>query len=81
MISFVLVYLTKRKGNLAFFFAYKKLLKFYTYIQKYAYFAIELHIILHLFYNSVTLAKKIPKYGINFIGYIRKKDKRKRCKK
>lgn len=58
-----------------FFFAYKKLLKFYTYVQKYAYFAIELHIILHLFYNSVTLAKKIPNYGINFIGYIRKKTK------
>ncbi len=58
-----------------FFFAYKMLLKFYTYIQKYAYFAIELHIILHLFYNSVTLAKKIPNYGINFIGYIRKKTK------
>ncbi|UOB98098.1 endopeptidase LytF [Bacillus wiedmannii] len=58
-----------------FFFAYKKLLEFYTYIQKYAYFAIELHIILHLFYNSVTLAKKIPNYGINFIGYIRKKTK------
>lgn len=53
----------------------KKRLKFYTYIQKYAYYAIELHIILHLFYNSVTLAKKIPNYGINFIGYIRKKKK------
>ncbi len=58
-----------------FFFIYKKFLKFYTYIQKYAYFAIELHIILHLFYKSVTLAKKIPNYGINFIGYIRKKKK------
>ncbi len=34
-----------------------------------------LHIILHLFYKSVTLAKKIPNYGINFIGYIRKKKK------
>lgn len=33
------------------------------------------HIILHLFYKSVTLAKKIPNYGINFIGYIRKKKK------
>ncbi|MGZ7146785.1 C40 family peptidase [Bacillus sp. BC08] len=28
-----------------------------------------------MFYNSVTLAKKIPNYGINFIGYIRKKTK------
>lgn len=34
-----------------------------------------LHIILHLFYKTVTLAKKIPNYGINFIGYIRKKKK------
>ncbi len=58
-----------------FFLCLKKLLKLYTYIQKYAYFAIELHIILHLFYKSVTLAKKIPNYGINFIGYIRKKKK------
>lgn len=58
-----------------FYFVYKKFLKFYTYIQKYAYFAIELHIILHLFYKSVTLTKKIPNYGINFIGYIRKKKK------
>ncbi len=58
-----------------FFLCLKKLLKLYTYIQKYAYFAIELHIILHLFYKSVTLAKKIPNYGINFIGYIRKQKK------
>ncbi|WP_157829970.1 C40 family peptidase [Bacillus sp. SN10] len=28
-----------------------------------------------MFYKSVTLAKKIPNYGINFIGYIRKKKK------
>ncbi|PFZ29682.1 C40 family peptidase [Bacillus wiedmannii] len=28
-----------------------------------------------MFYNSVTLAKKIPNYGIKFIGYIRKKTK------
>jgi peptidoglycan DL-endopeptidase CwlO len=28
-----------------------------------------------LFYKNVTLAKKIPNYGINFIGYIRKKKK------
>lgn len=63
------------RETLRFFFAYKKPLKFYTYIQKYAYFAIQLHIILHLFYKSVTLAKKIPNYGINFIGYIRKKKK------
>ncbi|EJS74911.1 hypothetical protein ICU_00313 [Bacillus cereus BAG2X1-1] len=52
-----------------------RLLNFYTYIQNYTYFALEAHIILHLFYKSVTLAKKIPNYGINFIGYIRKKEK------
>ncbi|WP_142337780.1 C40 family peptidase [Bacillus thuringiensis] len=28
-----------------------------------------------MFYKNVTLAKKIPNYGINFIGYIRKKKK------
>ncbi|HDR7377456.1 MULTISPECIES: C40 family peptidase [Bacillus] len=28
-----------------------------------------------MFYKNVTLAKKIPNYGINFIGYIRKKEK------
>ncbi|HDR6309188.1 TPA: C40 family peptidase [Bacillus cereus] len=28
-----------------------------------------------MFYKTVTLAKKIPNYGINFIGYIRKKKK------
>lgn len=50
-------------------------MKFYTYIQNYTYSAIERHIILHLFYKSVTLVKKIPNYGINFIGYIRKKKK------
>ncbi|MEH7241333.1 N-acetylmuramoyl-L-alanine amidase, partial [Bacillus sp. JJ269] len=50
-------------------------MNFYTYIQKYTNFALELQIILHLFYKNVTLAKKIPNYGINFIGYIRKKKK------
>ncbi|WP_144467261.1 coiled-coil domain-containing protein [Bacillus toyonensis] len=28
-----------------------------------------------MFYKSVTLVKKNPNYGINFIGYIRKKEK------
>ncbi|HDX9612535.1 TPA: C40 family peptidase [Bacillus toyonensis] len=28
-----------------------------------------------MFYKSVTLVKKIPNYGINFIGYIREKEK------
>ncbi|WP_142312077.1 C40 family peptidase [Bacillus toyonensis] len=28
-----------------------------------------------MFYKSVTLVKKKPNYGINFIGYIRKKEK------
>ena len=55
----------------------RKVYKFLHIHTKYTHFALELHIILHLFYKNVTLAK-IPNYGINFIGYIRKK--KKRCK-
>ncbi len=75
MISSILVYLIKRKGNLAFFSLLKKLFKTLHVYTKICIFCDRVTYNITFVLQKRNISKKIPNYGINFIGYIRKKEK------
>lgn len=75
MISSVLVYLIKRKGNLAFFSLLKKTFKTLHIYTKICIFCDRVTYNITFVLQKRNISKKIPNYGINFIGYIRKKKK------